>query len=617
VAELNHKTFDLIAKIKIHKNDGDLFQRENKPLKALACYKKALSYKPTLLDVGLFCFKAIVKELAPVYDRIGQLYEWNQQLSEAILAYANAIQCDPDNAVYFIHFAQSTRFAKFNQPNEEIKSLILLCLTHPHVNPQSLAIPALSFVKLDPEFDSLYALARKNDFKDVFSTFQTQKTQQFLNDPFLLTLLNKALLPDDQMETLLRFLRKAYLIAKAQHPAIFKLNVPFLYALAAQCHLNEYVYEEDKEERQILKSKIDFEDNVQIALLGCYTGLANVADLKLKSQTIDIEKDSLFFKLINQQIKEVQLEKELKKTISRFSIKNRVSKLVQKQYEENPYPQWIGIHRYESSSFEDYIQQQLPSLKPKSRVQPLNPHILIAGCGTGYHAISTAVKFKNSNVLAIDLSLSSLAYASRKAKELQVSNIKFVQADILNLKEYSDEKFDIIECSGVLHHMKDPFLGLTILSFLLKPSGWMCLGLYSELARQDISLARQFIAQNQYKPYLEEIRQCRQHLLSLENENPLHRVTESVDFYSTSACRDLLFNVQESYFNLPQIKKMLKALDLDFQGFCLDPNSISHYYREQFPNDPEMKDLDKWHPFEINHPDTFLNMYQFWVTLSL
>ena len=42
------------------------------------------------------------------------------------------------------------------------------------------------------------------------------------------------------------------------------------------------------------------------------------------------------------------------------------------------------------------------------------PDILIAGCGTGQHSIGTAARFGSSKVLAIDLSLSSLAYAKRK-----------------------------------------------------------------------------------------------------------------------------------------------------------------------------------------------------------
>ena len=61
------------------------------------------------------------------------------------------------------------------------------------------------------------------------------------------------------------------------------------------------------------------------------------------------------------------------------------------------------------------------------------PEILIAGCGTGQHSIGSAARFKGSKVLAIDLSLSSLAYAKRKTEEIAIKDISYMQADILDL----------------------------------------------------------------------------------------------------------------------------------------------------------------------------------------
>ena len=56
-----------------------------------------------------------------------------------------------------------------------------------------------------------------------------------------------------------------------------------------------------------------------------------------------------------------------------------------------------------------------------------SPEILIAGCGTGQHAITTASKYKKSKILALDLSFKSLSYAKRKANELRINNIDFIQ----------------------------------------------------------------------------------------------------------------------------------------------------------------------------------------------
>ena len=59
----------------------------------------------------------------------------------------------------------------------------------------------------------------------------------------------------------------------------------------------------------------------------------------------------------------------------------------------------------------------------------------------------------------MDLSPASVAFAIAKADELGLSNIKFGIGDILKLPDL-DTRFDIIECSGVLHHMKNPAKGL-------------------------------------------------------------------------------------------------------------------------------------------------------------
>ena len=100
------------------------------------------------------------------------------------------------------------------------------------------------------------------------------------------------------------------------------------------------------------------------------------------------------------------------------------------------------------------------------------PFILIAGCGTGQHSIGAASRFSKCDVTAVDLSLSSLAYAKRKTDEFGFTNIDYLQADILNLRKM-DKEFDIIESAGVLHHMDEPMAGWNVLVDLLKPDGLM------------------------------------------------------------------------------------------------------------------------------------------------
>jgi hypothetical protein len=85
------------------------------------------------------------------------------------------------------------------------------------------------------------------------------------------------------------------------------------------------------------------------------------------------------------------------------------------------------------------------------------------------------------------------------------------------------------------------------------------------------------------------------------------------DFSSTSGCRDLLFNVMEHQFTIPQIADFLASNQLTFLGFeQLLPDTLEKF-RQLFPHPDAVRDLTSWHRFEERHPYTFSNMYFFWV----
>jgi SAM-dependent methyltransferase len=233
--------------------------------------------------------------------------------------------------------------------------------------------------------------------------------------------------------------------------------------------------------------------------------------------------------------------------------------------------------------------------------------ILVAGCGTGEIAIASAQNYLGARVLAVDLSLSSLCYAKRSTPAPLAANIEYAQADILKLATIGRD-FDVIDCSGVLHHMADPLEGWRILLTLLRPGGLMHLGFYSEAGRKDVAAARSFIADRGIGSTPPEIRRCRQELL----KTPLASVTRFTDFFSTSECRDLLFHVHEARMTIPAINTFIGEHRLKFLGFEFDA-SASHQLRNHFTASGwSLTDLGRWHEFETRFPDTFSGMYQFW-----
>ena len=83
------------------------------------------------------------------------------------------------------------------------------------------------------------------------------------------------------------------------------------------------------------------------------------------------------------------------------------------------------------------------------------------------------------------------------------------------------------------------------------------------------------------------------------------------DFFSTSNVRDLIFHVKEHRFSIPGIKKILNDLKLEFLGFS-NPY-IKKKYSINFPDDKKNILLDNWQKFEQKYPDSFYDMYQFWL----
>jgi hypothetical protein len=71
-----------------------------------------------------------------------------------------------------------------------------------------------------------------------------------------------------------------------------------------------------------------------------------------------------------------------------------------------------------------------------------------------------------------------------------------------------------------------------------------------------------------------------------------------------------LFHVQEHRTTLPQIKSFLATNGLAFGGFFVDATTRARF-AAHFPQPQAALDLDRWHAFETEAPDTFAGMYQF------
>nr|WP_269617465.1 class I SAM-dependent methyltransferase [Prochlorococcus marinus] len=393
-------------------------------------------------------------------------------------------------------------------------------------------------------------------------------------------------------------------------------QLQFIIALGEQCFLNEYVYSFTEEEESslniIINRCIDGQLNeINISILSCYYPLYELLNQipSLKSfNSYNQSYKELMILQISEPLQEIDLSKNIKKL---GSINDDISQKVKSQYEENPYPRWrYGSHRESQKlSINQAINNDINPNSINHNADNRQLKVLVAGCGTGQHILSTQ-RYKNAQITSIDLSLSSLSYAQRKINELGIDNVELIQMDILEVGLLK-MKFDIIESSGVLHHMNDPSQGLNALVDVLKNNGFLKLGLYSELARQDIIKGRNYIAGKDLQANEDSIRNFRETIFSGKAPE-LNSLSKRSDFYTLSSCRDLCFHAQEHRFTINQLQETLKSNELEFLGFLL-PKPVKSLYRKYFPEDKTQTNLQNWERFEEQHPHTFRGMYQFWV----
>ena len=610
-------------------NIGVAFKQQGKFDEAIESYKKSLSLKPdnagvyynlgfALRDNGKFneAIQAYKKSISlkpdyiDSYNNMGNILQDQGKFEKAIEVFIIALSLNPDYAEGYFNIGSSLKGITFNKTNPCLQKIITSLLDKKtYVRPNDISNAAMSLLKLEPK---LYKyLVSQNIDDEGLKILEVVKNLS--NLPLLLKLMSVCPIADIELERLLRRIR-ASLLSEISYLSNSTELLKFQSALALQCFTNEYIYNHSEYEDKALEDldelvKLTINNNQQpkaqfILCLASYKPLNHYEWSNSLLVTNEIKN------IFTRQVIEPNKETNLKKFIPLLeNVTDKVSSKVQEQYELSPYPRWVNLRLHlKPVSISKVISEMKLKIFDNKIKNVKMPDILVAGCGTGQHSIETAAKFKDSKVLAVDLSTSSLSYAKRKTEELSIKNIDYMQADILDLGKLG-KQFDIVESVGVLHHMADPVAGWRILTNCLKPGGLMKIGLYSELARQDIIKLREEILETGIGSKDYEMKSFRNMLIKSDKNH--HRlILKSSDFYTMSTLKDLLFHVQEHRFTIAQIQECLADLGLKFCGFETDTIVADYKLTNSSEDDPY--NLDKWHTYEVKYPETFSGMYQFW-----
>lgn len=448
---------------------------------------------------------------------------------------------------------------------------------------------------------------------------QAQLMDTAAADRFLHTVLAAMPVTEPNAERLCQRLRRRLVSQVLTHGVLPASWLPLTLSLAAQNEANEYVHGVDANEQETvdqLEALCSAEwtqptpDRASLAILLTMLALYRDPASPAWAAAWVAEPDEAWPTWMQALREAVRKTLSLEQRAASMPVIGRIddalSQRVQAQYERNPYPRWRRCKRLPDASLQAYLERILPAAGQLPAALPEGGRWLAAGCGTGKEPIVLARSFPHSEILAIDLSARSLAYAQQKAEEAGLRNIRFAQADILSLDQWT-ERFDVILSSGVLHHMQDTQAAWQRLRGRLADGGVMHVALYSKMARHGVRLVRDAMARTGLTAALDSIRAIRR--ASLDGQLP--GFATSVDFYSTSGCRDLLFHEHENSFEPRQVAEMLDALSLRLLGLDIVPDEWPDFARH-FPTPASQLDLARWQAYEQVQPQVFGRMLSFW-----
>ena len=161
-----------------------------------------------------------------------------------------------------------------------------------------------------------------------------------------------------------------------------------------------------------------------------------------------------------------------------------VTEVIKAFYEKNPFPDYEGTDDV-GSLIEKSVVRGFPEMLNRS-IRP-NATVLEVGCGTGQ--LGNFLSIANRKVLSTDLCVNSLCLAERFRDANGLGNVTFAQMNLFRLP-LQPERFDVVICTGVLHHTADPRGGFTGLVPFLKPGGHVLVGLYNRYGRLKTQLRR-------------------------------------------------------------------------------------------------------------------------------
>jgi len=237
---------------------------------------------------------------------------------------------------------------------------------------------------------------------------------------------------------------------------------------------------------------------------------------------------------------------------------------VQAFYERYPYPPPIDDLAAYRQRWQDRERRRADfHLFWPTRPYREDHSILVAGCGTS-QAAKYAIRWPAARITGIDFSATSIRHTEQLKRKYGLDNLLIAQLPLERVGELG-ETFDQVICTGVLHHLADPALGLRALRSVLEPQGAMHLMVYAPYGRTGIYMLQEFCRRIGFRAPEGDIGELLAALKPLPEGHPMARLLrEAPDFRSEAGLADALLHPQDRAYSVPQLFEFLNANGLRF-----------------------------------------------------
>ena len=181
--------------------------------------------------------------------------------------------------------------------------------------------------------------------------------------------------------------------------------------------------------------------------------------------------------------------------------------------------------------------------------------ILVAGCGT-WQSAKYAVCRPNARVVGIDVSKTSLDHTDQLKRKYNLKNLELLQLPIERVASVNglDQRFDLIVCTGVLHHLADPDIGLAALRSALKPDGAIYLMVYAPYGRAGVYMIQEYCRRLDIGTSKQDIADLMTLVQTLPQHHPLMALLQrSRESLNADALADAILNPRERSYSVPQL----------------------------------------------------------------